>query len=204
MKDTLLNILNDYLLLFPSEKERQMQLISFLQCHSDEEILDWNNFNGHIVAGGFIYAKEEGKFLVLHHNDLQMFLYPGGHVNSDDKTPLHAAKREIKEETGLHDLEQLRLSDNMLLPIDIDTHLIKHNERLNLPEHYHFDFRYLFMVDKISKIKIDTDELSNYKWIDINELSNDPNYGKIAIKLKKYLSEDKEKSCRYLRHSHHK
>lgn len=196
MRDILLNIINNYLLLFPNEKERQMQLISYLQCHDDQEITDWDNFDGHIVAGGFIYAKAEGKFLVLYHNDLEMFLYPGGHVNNDDRTPLHAAKREITEETGLHDLQQLELSDNKLLPIDIDTHLIEYNKRLNLPEHYHFDFRYLFMVDKTCEIKIDTDELSSYKWIDINELSNDSNYGRIAIKLKRFLLENEEKSCK--------
>ncbi len=190
MINNLLKILNDYLLLYPEERQRQSQLVTYLKNHNDEEIIDWNNFDGHIVAGGFIYAKEEHKFLVLFHKDLNMFLYPGGHVNNNDKSPLQAAKREIMEETGLNNLEQLKLAKNELIPIDIDTHLIKYNDRLNLPEHYHFDFRYLFIVDKISKIKIEEDELSNYKWIDINELKNDLNYGKVANKILKILSLD--------------
>ncbi len=188
MINNLLKILNDYLLLYPEERQRQSQLVTYLKNHNDEEIIDWNNFDGHIVAGGFIYAKEEHKFLVLFHKDLNMFLYPGGHVNNNDKSPLQAAKREIMEETGLNNFEQLKLAKNELIPIDIDTHLIKYNDRLNLPEHYHFDFRYLFIVDKISKIKIEEDELSNYKWIDINELKNDLNYGKVANKILKILS----------------
>lgn len=53
----------------------------------------------------------------------------------------------IYEETGLKNLKQLMLSENELVPIDIDTHLIEFNKRLNLPSHYHFDFRYLFTVD---------------------------------------------------------
>ena len=161
MKNKLLKILDDYLLFFPEEKGRQSKLLDYLEKSKDKDIIDWNNFNGHIVAGGFIYAKEEHKFLVLFHKDLKMFLYPGGHVNDNEKSPFQTAKREIIEETGLNRFEQLKL--------------------------YHFDFRYLFIVDRIPKIKIEEEELSSYKWIDINELENDLNYGKIVNKIKKIL-----------------
>lgn len=194
MKDVLLKIINDYLLLFPEEKIRQKEVIKYLQNHTNEQIIDWNNFNGHIVAGGFVYSKEQNKFLVLYHKDLKMFLYPGGHIKIDDKNPLYAAKREITEETGLNSLEQLILSDNELLPIDIDTHLIEYNKRLDLPKHYHFEFRYLFIVDKNVELKIDNEEISDYKWVDINKLNNDPNYGKIAQKIKILLSQYKLKN----------
>ena len=192
MRQQLLNLLEKYLLLFPEEQQRQIALINYLNSHKDDELTDWNNFDGHIVAGGFIYAKEENKFLVLYHNDLKMFLYPGGHVDSSDVNTLEASKREILEETGLSNLEQLKLTEDALIPIDIDTHKIGYNERLNLPEHYHFDFRYLFMVDKISDIKTDVEELSSYKWISVEELSNDPNYGMVANKIKKVLSSNKK------------
>lgn len=187
MKGILLDAIHDYLLSFPDEQERLVAFINYLHKHTDKEIIDWNNFEGHVVAGGFIYAKEEKKFLVLYHNDLKMYLYPGGHIDSNDTSPLFAARREVLEETGLDKIEQLKLSQNELIPIDIDSHKIGYNERLNLPEHYHFEFRYLFMVNNITDIKIDSDELSNYKWIDIQELSNDHNYGKVVTKLQKVL-----------------
>ena len=112
MRNNLLKILDDYLLLFPEEKERQSRLLVYLEKSNDKDIINWNNFNGHIVAGGFIYAKKEQKFLVLYHKDLKIFLYPGGHVNNNEKSPLQTAKREIMEETGLKNLEQLKLSEN--------------------------------------------------------------------------------------------
>ena len=105
MKNVLIAITNNYLKIFPEENARQENLMKFLKKYNDEEIIDWNNFNGHIVASGFIYAKQERKFLVLYHNDLKMFLYPGGHINIDDTTPIIAAKREVKEETGLINLD---------------------------------------------------------------------------------------------------
>ena len=136
MKNILLKVLHDYLLIFPEEQERQSLVLDYLKKHNDEEIIDWNNFDGHIVVGGFIYAKKEHKFLVLYHSDLKMFLYPGGHIDKDDSNPLYAVRREIFEETGLKSLEQLKLSKSELIPLDIDTHKIDYNARLNLPEHY--------------------------------------------------------------------
>lgn len=81
MKNVLVSILKRYLEIFPEEKERQARLLSYLNTHDDNEITDWNNFNGHIVASGFIYSKEDNKFLVLYHKDLNMYLYPGGHID---------------------------------------------------------------------------------------------------------------------------
>lgn len=188
MKDTVLNILSNYLSLFPEEHARQEILKNYIETHNENEITDWNNFNGHIVTGGFIYALEEKKFLVLHHKDLDMYLYPGGHVDATDINPLEASIREVHEETGLYDLTELTISDNPLVPIDIDTHKVPYNKRLNLPEHYHFDFRYLFVIDKIENVKIDTEEASDYKWVDIEYLYNDPNYGKIIYKIEQILS----------------
>lgn len=187
MKENITKLLNSYLTIFPEETERQKQLIEYIQSHKDEEITNWNNFNGHIVASGFIYLKEDNKFLVIYHRDLKMYLYPGGHIDSKDINILEAAKREILEETGLNTLEQLKISNNELIPIDIDTHKISYNERLNLPEHYHYDFRYLFIVDKTQDINIDTEEASKYKWISLEELTNDPNYGKVASKIKEII-----------------
>ena len=114
-----------------------------MESHNDREIIDWNNFNGHIVVGRFVYAKEEYKFFVIFHKDLNIFLYPGGHVNNNED-PLQVAKKKIIEETSLNNLKQLKLSGNELILINIDTHLIKYNQRLNLQKHYHFDFRYLY------------------------------------------------------------
>ena len=191
MKEILLTCLKKYLDIFPNEQKRQQKLIDYLNTHSDDEICDWNNFDGHVVAGGFIYDINTQKFLVLYHKDLEMFLYPGGHLDKNDLDPLFASKREIKEETGLIDLIQLGIDDDKMVPIDIDTHMIGYNSRLDLPEHYHFDFRYLFIVNGIEEIKMDTDELSSYEWIYIDKLKDDVNYGKVANKIGRVISNSK-------------
>lgn len=187
MKNNLLNILQKYLQIFPEEKVRQVDINKFLNNCEDTQITDWNNFNGHIVVGGFIYAKKEKKFLVLYHKDLKMYLYPGGHFDINDKNPLDAVKREILEETSLDKLKQIIIADDKLIPFDIDTHLIEYNERLDIPEHYHFEFRYLFTIDKIKDVKIDTEEISEYQWVDIKKLD----YREISNKLENLLMGEK-------------
>lgn len=184
LKNSLLKILDKYLLIYPDELSRQNKLLGFINFYDDSELINWNNFAGHITVGGFIYSRKENLFLVLYHKDLNMFLYPGGHVDITDCSLIEAVRREIFEETGIKNINKLNIGDDELIPFDIDTHLIEYNERLNLPQHYHFDFRYLFFVDDVIDIKIDNDELIDYKWVSIDDLSNDVNYKTVISKLK--------------------
>lgn len=183
MKNTINDILEKYLTMYPDEKQRQQTLLTYLKNNDNEDIIDWNNFNGHIVASGFVYAKRQNKFLMLYHKDLNMYLYPGGHVNVDDDNILEAAIREVKEETGLIDIKQLQICNDKLVPIDIDTHEIGYNERLKLPKHYHFDFRYFFIVDSVKDINIDIEEHTEYKWISAEEFAKNKDYDRVLDKF---------------------
>lgn len=187
-KKKITNAVHNYLEIFPEEQNRLKTLLTYLDKYSSEEITDWNNFNGHICASGFVYSKKEQKFLTLYHKDMKTFLYPGGHIDATDDTPTITAKREVKEETGLTNFQLLSISSDDLVPFDIDTHIIPYNERLKLPSHYHFDFRYLFTIDEISNIKVDTSELGEYKWISLNDLKSNTFFGIVAPKIEKLIN----------------
>ena len=88
MKKIISSILTKYQDIYHDEIEKINVIKKYLNNYSDEEITDWNNFNGHIVSSGFIYNKKTKMFLVLYHKDLEMFLYPGGHVDKNDKIHL--------------------------------------------------------------------------------------------------------------------
>lgn len=193
MKQQILEIIKKYLSIYPEEKQRLSRLLDYIRNSYDDKIVDWNNTNGHLTAGAFIYCKSENKFLVLFHKDLQMYLYPGGHVDKEDKSILETAKRELYEETGIDKYSLLAISNEELVPFDIDTHFISFNERVNMPGHYHFDFRYLFLIEKTDNIIFDANEFNKFKWISIDELSKDQNYGSIARKVQKLLEQDIKK-----------
>lgn len=186
MKEEVLFIVNEYLNLFPNEKKRLSLLLDYLSHSTSEEITDWNNQKGHLTVGAFLYCKAEDKFLVLYHKDLKMYLYPGGHIDEEDKSLIEAAKRELKEETALEKLK-LFLVNKQEIPFDIDIHTIPFNERILMPEHYHFDFRYLFLISNIKDIVFDEQEFNDYKWISSKELSKDKNYGDIINKIKQFF-----------------
>ena len=116
-----------------------------------------------------------------------MFLYPGGHCENSQHSPLETAKAEVIEETGIKNFKVIKSFRDPNMPIDIDTHKIPYNARVNMPKHYHFDFRYLFIIENEESVKIDEAEMSEYKWTDKAELSKDINYGKIINKINKLV-----------------
>lgn len=188
MKKVYLDILDKYKSIYPNEEERLEVFTNFLDNHNDEEITDWNNFDGHIVASAFVMAKREHMFAVVYHDGLKMFVYPGGHINNPNELPLSAAKRETTEETGLDNFEVIGITDDLEVPFDINSHIIGYNEKLDLPEHYHFDFRYFFVVDEMKDLVIDESESSDYKWITYDELAKNPHYGECIEKIKNLMN----------------
>lgn len=182
MKELIVDALNSYLDIFSSEKNKLSLLIEFLDKSSESEVIDWNNEKGHVTVGAFIYCESDDKFLVLYHKDLDMFLYPGGHIDSGDKSLLDALLREVYEECGIKELKLLDICSNGM-PFDIDCHIIPYNSRVGMAEHYHFDFRYLYYVDSCVDIDFDRDEMSSYKWVDSCDLVLDKNFGSTVQKL---------------------
>ncbi len=186
----ILDLVKEYLKIYPNEQDNLKVLIDYLNTHSIEEATDWNNFEGHIVAGGFIYARNDKKFLMLYHRDLDTYLYPGGHMTIKDINPLEAAIREAKEESGINNFECINICKDKLIPLDIHIHNVPYNTRLDLPEHLHFDFRYLFTIDSIQDVKIDEEELSDYQWFDIDYLRKNTHLGSILDKIEDLLNKE--------------
>lgn len=186
-KEVVQKIVEQYLKLFPDEKQRVAVLQRYLKNNDENSLCDWNNVNGHLTAGGFLYSKETKRFLVLWHKDLKMYLYPGGHCENKNESPMETAKAEVEEETGITRFAAIDIFNDPRIPLDIDTHKIPYNSRVNMPEHFHFDFRYLFVVESEKRVIVDTSELGSYKWISKEDLSGDKNFGKIVEKLDKLI-----------------
>lgn len=91
-----------------------------------------------------VFLFHEGKVLLHFHKKLQKWLPPGGHVEINE-TPPEAARREVKEETGLdiHFLEQ----ENIKLPNSFERPYFCLLEDIPATPkeaaHQHMDFIYL-------------------------------------------------------------
>jgi 8-oxo-dGTP pyrophosphatase MutT (NUDIX family) len=54
----------------------------------------------HYTASGVV-LNDRDEVLLVHHNKIGVWLYPGGHIDPDED-PAEAVLREVAEETGIH------------------------------------------------------------------------------------------------------
>ena len=90
---------------------------------------------GHITGSAFVVHPSAPSVALVHHDKLDMWVQPGGHIEPDDTSVEAGARREVAEEIGLDRLEPIG-------PVDIDIHTFP--ARGDQPTHLHYDVRYAF------------------------------------------------------------
>jgi 8-oxo-dGTP pyrophosphatase MutT (NUDIX family) len=90
---------------------------------------------GHVTASAFVLHPEETAMALVHHAALDLWVQPGGHIESSDPDHESAARREVVEEIGIGDLDTIGV-------LDVDIHVFP--ERGGQPQHLHLDLRWAF------------------------------------------------------------
>ncbi len=122
-----------------------------------------DNFQpGHFTASGFVLSEDRRRLLLIFHKKLGMWLQPGGHIEAEDADLEGAARREVREETGL---THLILEEPFF---DLDVHLIPAYG--DTPAHLHHDVRFLFRALE-GDVRAG-DEVSDARWFDIEQVAS--------------------------------
>lgn len=115
---------------------------------------------GHFTASAFVADPNRSGVLLIHHAKIGRWLQPGGHIEPFDETLEAAVRREVSEETGLHELDSLGL-------LDIDIHQFPARE--HDPAHLHFDLRLAFVSG--SGILTSGDGTIDARWVPFGAVS---------------------------------
>lgn len=88
----------DYLAGYPHEGIRIQRLLDSIGAGSN--LTTRTNFEGHVTCGA-VLLDTTGRVIHIHHNALDRWLLPGGHLEEGDLTLQSAELRELNEETGI-------------------------------------------------------------------------------------------------------
>lgn len=105
--------------------------------------------------------------LVVHHNILGGWIYPGGHADGESDL-LSVAIREVEEETG----QKVKVLDTSIFSIQalpIKGHIKKGKY---VSSHIHFDVVYLLEADDKTKLSFRKEESKGVKWIALKDATN--------------------------------
>ena len=160
-------IINGYFKFFPQERQLLERLSG--QIAAGEKLNDRNNWHGHITGSGIVLSPDRTQVLLIHHRLFNKWFQPGGHWESDEEPdPQAAAKREVIEETGVTIAESVPFSiEQPLVPIDIDTHPIPGRPAKHEQDHWHHDFRYVFIAANMH-VRHQESEVRKAQWFDLN------------------------------------
>jgi 8-oxo-dGTP pyrophosphatase MutT (NUDIX family) len=151
--------LGGYLDRYPDERDDARLLAEALEA--EHELSSRKEFRiGHATAGAIV-LDPDGRVLMIHHNALDTWLLPGGHLEPEDGSLYEASLRELAEETGI--APDHVESDSDPLPVDIDIHRIPDSPTKGEPAHWHFDFRFLFRT-RSPRVRLQAEEVGSHAW----------------------------------------
>ena len=156
-----LQLLRSHLALSLDANEAAMtaQIIRFVEAQAD--CFERSCLPGHLTGSAWVVDPARERVVLTHHRKLDRWLQLGGHADGDADL-LAVALREANEEAGLTRLRPLARA-----PFDVDCHRIP--ERGPVPEHWHFDLRFLIEADPLEPLVV-SDESHDVAWVALDEV----------------------------------
>jgi 8-oxo-dGTP pyrophosphatase MutT (NUDIX family) len=158
-RQILLNKLKEYHGIDAHEETMRLRIIEFVEHNPN--CFERSLLTGHITGSAMMVNKQRTHTLLTHHHSLDKWLQLGGHSDGDPDT-LNVALREAEEESGVKGI--VAVSEKIF---DVDVHVIP--AKNEVPEHYHYDIRFLFEADDAQPLTVSS-ESKDLAWIPLNSI----------------------------------
>ena len=145
------------------QKDCLLKMMKLMAEHTD--YLHRSNHFAHFTASALVVSEDEKSVVLLHHKKLNKWLQPGGHADGEEDLT-EVALKEVREETGLKDLEVKKDENGEAFVFDLDIHEIP--ARKTDPDHYHYDVRFLIKVTGDHTL-VQNHESNELKWLELSE-----------------------------------
>lgn len=162
------DLLEGYVPYNEQEESDKAQMIKFVDSY--EDILTRDNIFGHLTASAFVVNEDFDKTLLVKHNILGGYIFPGGHADGESDF-LSVALREVQEETGL-EVKEYSKEIFSICSAPVKGHVKRGNY---VSAHNHYDFLYLVIAKNsdMKNIRILEDENSDIKWVKLDDSYNE-------------------------------
>lgn len=135
-------------------------MLKFIDTFAD--VVTRDNIFGHFTASAFVVNDSRTHALMLHHNIMGDYIYPGGHA--DGEYDLYSvALREVEEETGLKVEPMFGKEIFAIQAAPVKGH-IKNSKYV--PAHIHYDVLFVFKAknEDMEKIRVLASENTSVEW----------------------------------------
>jgi hypothetical protein len=160
----------------PDEYAQTLRCLEFLD--SDPTCFNRTNLEGHFTGSSVVLDTEtHTHMLMTFHTKANAWLHLGGHCDGLPH-PFVTACVETLEESGLRSAVPIHGKI-----FDVDVHTV--TKYRDVPEHLHFDIRYLFKASRDEPLRI-TAESKALEWVPIRQVlerNSNPIVAKLVQKL---------------------
>ncbi|MCE7994380.1 MAG: NUDIX hydrolase [Roseivirga sp.] len=157
---------------YPAEMAFKRRFIELIENH--DNCFERSLLTRHITGSVWIVDESFSAAFMTHHAKLNRWLQPGGHADGDENVS-RVALKEALEETGMAGLKLY--SDQIF---DLDIHVIP--ERKGIPQHEHFDIRYLIRVDRNTPFQL-SDESNELAWLPLDKAAQETDDNKSILRM---------------------
>ncbi|NML19997.1 NUDIX hydrolase [Pseudoflavitalea sp. G-6-1-2] len=176
-RNQIISLLRNYNTTDAHENGMLQNMLRFIETNTD--CFERSLLIGHVTGSAWILNKERTHALLMHHKKLNKWFQPGGHCDGDADV-MHVAAKEAFEETGLE------VNPISTAIFDVDHHQIP--ESKGIPEHTHYDIRFLFEANRTTDELASNSEARAVRWIALEEIDRYNNDESIMRMVRKSVS----------------